>query len=191
MTYQELCNRILLEAQRGGERAELANLNTQSVIEAMMPSVLQDVALKFARDEEGRSLLRETHTITLTLGVGTVPASVLTQCKWGASISDPLDTTVAQLQSLVAYWQDFVQLRTGLEADIPWWTIRGNDEFYYLAAGEDYDPTAGYDGDIELTIATVPSIPAAATDQTTWPPEFESDVIDYGAEMLRGMKIAA
>jgi hypothetical protein len=190
MTYQELCERILLEAQRGGERAEQANLNTQSVIEAIMPSVLQDVALKFARDEEGRSLLRQTHTITLTDGVGVVPAAVLTQCKWGASIADPADVTVAQLQSFVAYWQDFVQPRSGLEADIPLWTIKGNDEFHYLEAGEDYDPADGFDGDVELTIATVPSIPASAADQTGWPSEFESDVIDYGAEMLRGMKIA-
>jgi hypothetical protein len=180
----------LFESQRGGESAEQANLNTRSVIESIMPSVLQDVALRLARTEEGRSLLRVTHTITLTSGVGIVPAVALTQCKWGASISDPLDTTVAQLQSLVPYWQDFVQPRDGLAADLPWWTIRGDSDFHYLEAGEDYDPSDGYDGDIELTIATVPAMPTVAGDPLGWPVEVETDVIDCAAEMLRGMKIA-
>jgi len=191
VTYQEVCDRALFQAQRGGEAAELANLNTQSVIEAMMPSVLQDVALSYARNDEGRSLLRRTHTIALTIGVGTVPAEALTQCKWGASISDPVDTAVAQLQSLVPYWTDFVQPRSGLDLQTAWWTIRGDSDFHYLEIGEDYDPADGFTGDIELSIASVPAIPVAAGDEAAWPSEIVTDCIDLLSERLRGAKIAA
>jgi hypothetical protein len=190
MTYQEVIDRILYEAQRGGEKAEQANLNTQSVVEAIMPSLLQRVALKYASDEEGRSLLRQTHALTLAAGVATLPAAVLTQCKWGASVSDPEDATVARAQSLVPYWQDFVQERSGIQAEPAWWTIRGDDQFHYLEPNESYDAAAGKDGEIELDIATVPAIPASASDATGWPAEIESDVIDTGAEILRGAKIA-
>jgi hypothetical protein len=189
MTYAELCTRILFEAQRGGEAAEQANLNTQSVIESIMPSLLQDVALKFARTDEGRSLLRVTHTITLAAGVGVVPPEALTQCKWGASVSDPNDITVAQTQSLVPEWPDFVQERSGIQSELVWWTIKGDGDFHYLASGETYDPTLGFDGDIELTIASVPVMPTDPDLALDWPEEIQTDIIDLGSEWLRGMKI--
>lgn len=191
MTYTELITRIIFEAQRGGEKAELANLNTQSVAESIIPTALQDVALKFARTDEGRSLLRQTHTITLANGVGTIPATALTQCKWGALVSDPDDVTVAQAQSLVPEWQDFVQERAGVMAEPVWWTIKGNSDFHYLESGETYDPAAGKDGDIELTIATVPEVPTDPDAELTWPDEVQMDVVDYTAELLRGAKLAA
>ena len=106
MTYQELCDRILLQAQRGGEKAELANLNTQSVIEAIMPAVFQAVAEHAAGDPDKRPLLRRTKTIAMTNGTGTIPNDVLTRCFSDATLLDPEDLT--KLYSWVPDYFDFI-----------------------------------------------------------------------------------
>lgn len=188
MTYQELCDRILFEAQRGGERAELANLNTQSVIESIMPSVLQEVTLKYAGgDSNQQSLLRQTHAVTLTDGVGVLPGEVLTTCVWGSNVFVDDEPTLGPLMSYTP-WIDFIAPATsGL---IGRYSIRGSHEFYWADPGEDY-PNLTRDGEVSVTIATVLSIPASATDQTGWPSEAESDIIDRAAEYLRGAKITA
>src|SRR5689334_12472472 len=186
-TLQTLVDYALQQALVGGDQLKSALLDADMTMESLLQNVFQDVALNLANDEEGRSLLRRTHTITLTNGVGVVPDVALTQCKYGASISDPDDSTVAQLQSLVPYWQDFVQPRSGLASQIAWWMIKGDDDFHYLEIGEDYDPTDGFTGNIELTIASVPEIPAAATDLVDVPPEVYSDLVKGLAVAIRGL----
>src|ERR1043165_3707515 len=190
MNYQTLIDLALQQALAGSDQLKSALLDADMTMESFVTNVFQNVALKFAADEEGRSLLRRTHSITLTNGVGVVPDEVLTQCKWGASIADPDDLTVAQLQSFVPYWSDFVQPRSGLQADIPWWTIKGDDDFHYLEAGEDYDPVDGFNGLIELTIATVPTVPASVTNTIDVPSEVLNDLITGLANAIRGLLLA-
>lgn len=188
MTYTELCARILLEAQRGGEKAEQANLNTQSVIEAIMPSVLQEVTLKYARgDSDKQSLLRQTHAITLTNGVGTLPATVLSTCVWGSSVYVDDEPEVGPLMSYTP-WISFINPSSDL---LGYYTIRGNDQFYWVDPGDVYEVGVGRSTDISLTIATVLTVPDDPDDDTEWPPEAESDVIDLASEWLRGARIAA
>jgi hypothetical protein len=189
MTYQEICDRILLEAQRGGEKAEQANLNSQSVIEAMMPSMLQEITLRYARsDSDKQSLLRQTHAITLTNGVGTIPANVLTTCIWGSTVDVADEPEITQAMSYTP-WNSFIS-PSSLDDLMGRYSIRGDHELYWADPGEVY-PDLTRDGEVSLTIATTLAIPAAATDQTGWPAEAESDVIDLGANWLRGEKIAA
>lgn len=189
MTYQEICDRILLEAQRGGEKAEMANLNTQSVIEAMMPSVLQEVTLKYARsDSDKQSLLRQTHTITLAAGIGEIPADVLTTCIWGSSVEVADEPEITQAMGYTP-WISFIS-PSSLDVLMGQYSIRGNHELFWADPGESY-PDLTRDGEVSLTIATTLSIPADPDDQTGWPAEAESDVIDLAASWLRGEKIAA
>lgn len=187
MTYQEICDRILLEAQRGGEKAEQANLNSQSVIEAMMPSVLQEITLTYARgDSDKQSLLRQTHAITLTNGVGTIPAAALTTCIWGSSVYVDDEPEIGPLMSYTP-WISFIN---PADDRLGYYSIRGNHELFWADPGESY-PDLTRDGEVSLTIATTLSIPADPDDQTGWPAEAESDVIDLAASWLRGEKIAA
>ena len=187
MTYQEICDRILLEAQRGGEKAEQANLNSQSIIEAMMPSVLQEITLKYARgDSDKQSLLRQTHTITLADGVGEIPADVLTTCIWGSSVYVDDEPEIGPLMSYTP-WISFIN---PADDRLGYYSIRGTDELYWADPGEVY-PDLTRDGDISLTIATTLAIPADPDTETGWPSEAESDVIDLGANWLRGENVAA
>lgn len=187
MTFTEIATRILFEAQRGGEKAELANLNTQSVIESIMPSVLQDITQKYARgDSNQQSLLRQTHTITLTNGVGTIPAEVLTTLVWGSNVYVDDDPTVGPLMSYTP-WISFIN---PADDRLGYYSIRGNDEFYWADPGESY-PDLTRDGQVSLTIATVLSIPADPDTETGFPSEAESDIIDLAANWLRGAPVPA
>src|SRR5690349_17429698 len=94
MTYQELCDRILFEAQRGGEKAEQANLNTQSVIEAIMPSVLQEITVRCWQVESKRPLLKQSHTIAIAAGVGVFPSLALKEALTGGMVLEPDDPDV-------------------------------------------------------------------------------------------------
>jgi hypothetical protein len=188
VTYQEICDRMLLEAQRGGEALELANLNSQSIIEAMMPSVLQDVALACWANPDKRSLLRRTTTVAIAAGVGTVDATVLTECWSGAMILEPDDAGILPEDiSYVPEYVDYVAAK-GYEPRLGYFCVKGDDQLFYVSPTD--DDYASFTGNIELTAASVPAIPGDPDDPTGWPAEIESDVIDRGAEMLRGMKIA-
>src|ERR1044071_5883070 len=94
MTYAELCQRIIFEAQRGGGRAELVNLNTQSIVEAIMPSVLQEITLRCWANPDKRPLLKQSHTIEIADGVGVFPTLALKEALTGGMVLEPDDPNV-------------------------------------------------------------------------------------------------
>jgi hypothetical protein len=177
----------LQQALAGGDQLKSALLDADMTMESLVQTVFQNVAIQKTADEEGRSLLRRTHTLTLTNGVAVIPDTVLTQCKYGASISDPSNVAVAQAQSLVPYWQDFVQPRNGIFAQPAWWTIKGDDDFHYIEPNESYDPSSGFSGPLELTIASVPEVPASASDPVVVVTEVFSDLVTALAQAIRGL----
>lgn len=158
---------------------------TDAQAESMVPSVFQQVALNAAADPEKQSLLRRTHTVAMVNGVGTLPDEALTSCKFGASISDPADDSIAQVQSLVLQWPDFVQARTGIQAELAWWTVKGDDQLFYVEPNANYDPSTGFTGDLEITIASVPEIPLTAGTTLDVPSEILSDLLSAMAIALR------
>jgi hypothetical protein len=189
MTYTELCQRILLEAQRGGEKAELANLDTQSVIEAIMPSVLQEITLRCWANEAKRPLLKQSHTIAIADGVGVFPPTALKEALTGGMVLEPDDVDV--LPEDIAYvpeWVDYVAAKN-YEPRLGYFSVKDDTDFYYASPTENTYNT--FTGNIEYIGHTQPSIPADPDDPTGWPAEIESDLIDMAAEWLRGAKIAA
>lgn len=189
MTLQELADRIILEAQRGSEQAELANLNTQSVIEAIMPSVLQEITLRCWANPDKRPLLKQSHTIAMIDGVGVFPATALKEALTGGMVLEPDDADVLPEDiSYVPEWVDYVAAKN-YEPRLGYFSVKDDADFYYASPTEDTYNT--FTGDIGYIGHTQPTPPAAATDATGWPSEIETDVIDLCAEWLRGAKIAA
>lgn len=189
MTYQELCDRALLESQRGSERAEQSNLNTQSVIEAIMPSVLQEITLRCWGNPDKRPLLKQSHTITVAAGVGVFPPTALKEALTGGMVLEPDDTDVLPGDiSYVPEWVDYVAAKS-YEPRLGYFSVKDDTDFYYASPTEDTYNT--FDGDIEYVGHTQLTIPADPDDPTGWPSEVETDVVDLAAEWLRGAKIAA
>lgn len=153
-----------------------------------MPSVLQEVTLKYASgDEDKRSLLRQTHSVTLTDGIGALPATAMTTCVRGSSVWVTAEPAIGPLMSYVP-WVDFTN--PTLDTLLGYYSIRGNYEFYWADPGEIY-PVLTRDGAVLVTIATVLTVPATASSPTGWPEIIETDVINLASEWLRGMEIAA
>lgn len=189
MIYNELCTRILFEAQRGGEVSELANLNTQSVIESMMPSVLQEVTTRCYANPDKRPLLKQTHTIAIANGVGTFPTGAMKEALADGLVLEPDDADVLPEDiSYVPEWIDYVAAKT-YEPRLGYFSVKDDSSFYYASPTEDTYNT--FNGNIAYTGTTVPTIPVSANDPTGWSDEIETDVIDLASEWLRGAKIAA
>lgn len=185
-TLQGLIDQAYFQYLRGVDAAVAPNKDDATgIMEALLPTVFQDVAMRYAANPDKRSLLRRTHTIAMTNGVGTLPDEVLSAGKAGATISDPDDVTVAQSAAMVWYWNDFVAPRSGLLLQIPQWIIKGDDVLVYLEADEEYDSASGFTGDLDLTIASVPEIPATAATTLDVPNEVLSDLVAALADALR------
>lgn len=189
MTFQELIDAALEQAM-AGLPLDSPVVDSDIIAETLVPNVFQDIALRYAADPDKRSLLLKTHTLSLTDGVATLPDEALSQAKGGAVISDPDDVSVAQNAALVWNWNDFVAPRNGLLSQIPQWTIR-NDIFYYLEADATYDPSDGFNGELELMIATIPETPTLATGTLDIPVEAESDMVAALAQAIRGLVMKA
>lgn len=189
MTLTEIYQRAQLEAMRGSEAAEMANLDTQAVVQAILPSVLQDVTLNCYADPDKRSLLKQSHTIAIAAGVGVFPAAALKQALAGGMVLEPDDADVLPEDiSYVPEWVDYVAAKN-YEPRLGYFSVKDDTDFHYASPT---DATYNeFTGDIEYIGATVPAIPADPGDATGWPEEVESNVIDLLAEWLRGMKIAA
>lgn len=196
MTYAEFIASACTQALSGVDANVSPILDIEMVAEALVPTVFQQVAARYAADPDKRSLLRRTHTIALTNGIADLPDEALSAGKAGAIVNDPTDVTVAQNASMVWYWNDFVAPRSGLLAQIPQWIINDDDgllnTFHYLEANETYDPSSGFTGNLEIMISSVPEIPATAATTLNVPGEALSDLISALASALRNqMKAVA
>lgn len=181
MTYAEWVERVRLEAQRGSEQAELSQLDTQPIIEAIQPSVFQTVGENCAADPRKRSLMRKTLTVSMTNGSGTIPAQALTKYMEDATFLDPAD--LSKNYSWVREFQDFIG---PLDDRLGYFNVQGESVLLVREPGEPYEPGVGSSDPFQLTIPCAPVRPAAATDPIDAISEVTSDLVDVGASVLRG-----
>lgn len=192
MIYSEMLDVAYFQALRGLDAKAAPNLDdATTIMEALVPSIFQSVAERYASDPRTQSLLRRTHTLSVSSGAATLPDEVLTSCLWNSSIDDPSDVTVAQAQSFVPQWYDFVQPRDNFQTQLNWYCVKGDSDFHFLEANEDYDPSAGFTGSLELTVPSVPEIPTLAAGTVDVPSEVASDLIEALANALRGTLLKA
>jgi hypothetical protein len=186
MTYAEMIDRAYFQALRGMDANTAPNLDdATTIMEALVPTVFQEVALQYAGDPDQQSLLRRTHTISMSNGAGTLPDEVLSQCLNNASVADPADISVGKFQTFVPQYPDFIGPRDNIQIQLNWWTCKGDTDFLFLEANEEYDPSSGFTGDLELTAPSVPAVPATASDPVVVPEEVASDLVEALADSLR------
>lgn len=181
MRYSEFIASSCQMALSGMDANKSPFLDIEMTAESLVPTVFQSVALATAADPDKQSLLRRTHTIALTAGVGTLPGEVLTQCLHSATITDPDDDTVAQDMSFVPQWFDFLEAK-GYEPRLGYWTCKGDDELHYIRPTDDSETKTG---DVDITVASVPVIPATAGATLVVPDEILSDLQAALANAIR------
>jgi hypothetical protein len=165
--------------------ANTANIpiqDAETVIEDMLPTAMQVVALKAASDPRTESLLRRNFTVTLANGVGTINPLVLTSCWMGATAYVPGEPTVGPLMSYVQNWNDFI---SPLDTRLGYWIFQSDDTIYWVDPGATFDITSGRNGDVVINIASVPAVPATQTTTLDMPDELTSNLVAYMKDQLR------
>lgn len=192
-TYSELVYRIVSDAQRGSQAAQLANIDTQGIAESLIPSIFQQAAEEAAADESKRTLLKRSATLTFTDGVATVPSYVLTAYIKDATLINADDLSVKY--SLVINWSDFIDpaLRNPPWSGYGYYSLPYQHTMNLTEPGVAYDPNSGASGDRLLNIPCVTEIPADADGVVVADDEIINDILDIGAAALRGeiMKVVA
>jgi hypothetical protein len=178
LTLQEL---VFLVVDWASNTLNLPIQDGESVVEDMLPTALQVVALKAAAEPRTESLLRRNFTVSLTNGTGTVSDNVLTSCWPGATVYIPGEPTVGPLMSYVPNWNDFIG---PLDSRLGYWIFQSDSTIYWIDPNDTFDITSGRTGDIIMNIASVPSIPATETDDLDMPDELLSDLIAYMKDVL-------
>lgn len=186
MTYLEVIYRTVAQAQRGSQMAQFANIDTQSICEAMMPSIFQQAGEAAAGNERKRSLLKRDKTITVTNGAATIPDDALTAYLEDSTFYDPSD--LSKTYSWIRNWNDFINpsLANQPFVNYGYYSVSGGVTLGQREPGEVWSPSSGFTGSMTLNIPCVPVIPATATTTLAVVDEVLNDIIDIGAAALRG-----
>lgn len=187
MTYQEWIDKAqILAASIGGEVMVSPYLDAGIALEVLAANVMHYIAAKCASDPRTRSLLKQTQTISLTNGEGTLPANVLTEYISDAEIYDATDTFLGSLTSWISNWNDYVRCN---ELRLGRFSIKAGRTFHYCPPGTIYDPASGVTQDIIVTTPCVPSLPAAAGTAISISDELTDDLVAALADALRGGEV--
>jgi len=172
MTFLEFIATACQQALAGADASESVLLNMEQTAESLVSPVFKSVTLAINADPDKRSLLRRTNTIVLTTGAGVLPATILMECLPGATITDPDDDTIAQDMSYVPDYFDFLDA-AGYEVRLGYWTVTANpttgNVLRYIRPGDTVETKTG---DVDLTVVTVPTVPATSGATLDAPQEF-------------------
>lgn len=190
MTYIEYITQAVQMALSGADASESSLLNAEQTAEALVPSVFRSVTLSLCGDPDKRALLMRSHTIALTTGVGTLASTVLMECLFTGTVSDPDDSTIAKSMSYVPDYFDFLEAKS-FEPRLGYWTVIANtttgNVIRYIRPADTVETKTG---NITLVVVTEPAIPALHTDTLNAPQEFIDLATVRLANALR-MKVAA
>lgn len=191
MTYNEFIVTACQMVLSGADASESTLLNMEQTAESLVSTVFRSVTLVINADPDKRALLRRSNTIALTVGVGTLPATVLVECLLGATLLDPDDATITADD--MAYVPDFGDFRIAkaYEPRLGYWHVSANtttgNTIRYIRPSDTVETKTG---NISLTVVTVPSVPTLATDTLNAPQEFIDMALVQLSNALR-MKVAA
>lgn len=173
-------------ALSGADASQSSLLNPEQTAESLVSNVFRNATLTICADPDKRALLMRSHTIALTTGVGTLPTTILMECLFTGSVSDPDDATVAKNMSYVPEYFDFTEAKA-FEPRLGYWTVIANtttgNVIRYIRPSDSVETKTG---NIALVVVTVPTIPALHTDTLNAPQEFINLAL---AELSNGLRM--
>lgn len=177
-------------ALSGADASQSSLLNPEMIEESLVSNVFRAVTLNVCADPDKRALLRRTHTVALTTGVGTLPTTILMEVLFDAAVADPDDSAIAKNLSYVPEYFDFIEAKA-FEPRLGYWHVSANtttgNTISYIRP---IDSVPTKTGNITLIAVTVPTVPALSTDTLNAPQEFINLALAELANRLR-MKEAA
>lgn len=173
---------------RGMPNSAEMNLDTWfPIVEALCPTIFQQVGEDCAGDERKRSLLKKSITVVMANGVATLDDEVLTAYLEDSTYLD--SSALAKSYSWVRNWGDFID--PNLDFRLGYYSIKQGVTLNQREPNTLYDPTSGFTGNMLLNIPCVPVVPTSASATIDVIDEVLNDLLDVGSSMLRGEMIKA
>lgn len=145
--------------------------DAEMLAQSLLPEVLHEEASKAAKDPQMRTIYKKTHAVAVTAGVGNLPAEAFSAYLCEADVIDTNGDNASWCR-----WASFVR---PLDPRLAWFAAKEGTTLGYLPVGG-----GSYTGNISVTVATAPTIPALSTDQVVMPEEILDDVIRSLAEKM-------
>lgn len=179
MTLKELIQRSL-DIASGGTGAAVVTMDTEAIVEPLLPVVFRAVGTEAARTERTRTLLHRAKAIVFVDGVVDLSTDQLTEYIRDSSLSDSVDVT-----KRYAYteWDNFI--RPNLDTRLGYYSLEGEHTLHVTEPGTSYDPLTGPAISLRLDIPCVPVVPVSLTGTVDAPDEIVIMLIEALAAALR------
>lgn len=176
MTLSELIEMAIDHAVAGGDPDGSMAQKMKLEAESLAETAYNTLAIEVAGNPELRVRLEKNFSITLTNGIGTIPAEFLTEYLREGSVRDENGNVLQRVRN----YNDLLQ-QSG-----PLFTAFGR---YCLVSNQIYTAQIGT-GDLTATVgplsADAPFIPAKASLNTEVPDEIQSNLVEILALVIRG-----
>lgn len=153
MTLEELVITIkTIASQKGASADNSPLLDSITLVESILPRVLDVVTNDVCKDAQQLQTLRADHTIAFTGGVGTLPATVKEEfIETAYAYTASASTNVGDWAS---YKRDLIDYGQGGSNIFPSFSVQ-NGDIYYRKAGE---LATAYTGNIVFNAVTLPTL---------------------------------
>lgn len=156
MTLEELVIKIKAIASQNGVAESSPLLDSDTLIELILPRVIDVVASDVCKDAQQLQNLRANHTITFTSGVGTLPTTIKEEFiesmySYGTASNTNVGLTTSYKRDLIDYGLGGSSLTSTFSVQ--------NGNIYYRAAG---GTATAFTGDIVFNAVTLPTLPSAS-----------------------------
>ncbi len=157
MTLEELVIKIKAIASQNGVAAENSPLlDSDTLIELVLPRVIDVVTMDVCKDAQQLQALRANHTISFTSGVGTLPATIKEEFIESMYSYGSASNTNAGITT--SYKRDLIDYGLGGNTLVNTFSVQ-NGNIYYRAAG---GTATAFTGDLVWNAVTLPTLPSAS-----------------------------
>jgi hypothetical protein len=179
ISLQGIINRAFILANGIGTDAHQSPvIDNQYVVETLAPHALRDAVRIGAGKESEVGSLKRTHSLTVTDGEATLPASVLEECLDSSTV---YGTAIEDLTSYEPRYSDFLRVS---DPHLNLYTCRGGTFCFREAGGN----VGEWDGTLSLVAVSLPDLPAVITDAMTISNATAERCIEILAKKLRGVE---
>lgn len=170
MTLTELIERIKVVAYETGDLIDERLASKEMLIEIILPKIMQEIGKKAVSKPASLASLKKNHTISLTAGVGTLPAGVYEK------YAEAMIIKSGYFSQYASYYREYVDYLNDFESMFPRFTVEDGNIYY---SGQDT-------GNITLSAITMPVLPATAGATVDLDDFWLEQLIPFTAGVIRG-----
>lgn len=181
MTWKELVAAAINTATAGTDVDNNPIIRQQLEAEGMTDAALQALAVEAAGNPEIRARLERQSSVTLTNGVGSIPAGMLTEYLREGVVRDSSGSGPGGLGNILARVQRYSAFIQDQDTSLGQYCLVDNS-IYARPPGSTYPADT-----IGPLLIDAPFAPTTADLSTTVPDELVNDLVEILARRLRGM----